>query len=68
MTRQQYLTEEMKKRILILDGAQGTMIQKHHLRALASMSSSISVRPVAMTKLIMRECWLMKRWLPWCAR
>lgn len=32
MTRQQYLTEEMKKRILILDGAQGTMIQKHHLQ------------------------------------
>ena len=32
MTRQQYLTEEMKKRILMLDGAQGTMIQKHHLQ------------------------------------
>lgn len=32
ITRQQYLTEEMKKRILMLDGAQGTMIQKHHLQ------------------------------------
>ena len=31
-TRQAYLQSEMQKRILILDGAQGTMIQKHRLQ------------------------------------
>ena len=41
MTRQQYLTEEMKKRILMLDGAQGTMIQKHHLQGLTAVVSAL---------------------------
>ncbi len=31
-TRRDYLQQEMKQRILILDGAQGTMIQKHCLQ------------------------------------
>ena len=31
-TRREYLENEMPKRILMLDGAQGTMIQKHRLQ------------------------------------
>ncbi|MBR3943908.1 MAG: hypothetical protein IKK15_02275, partial [Akkermansia sp.] len=31
-TRREYLESEMKHRILMLDGAQGTMIQKHCLQ------------------------------------
>lgn len=34
LTRREYLEKEMAQRILILDGAQGTMIQKHHLQEL----------------------------------
>lgn len=30
-TSSQYLIEELKKRIIVLDGAMGTMIQQHNL-------------------------------------